>query len=342
MEPEAIRHIPKILYSCRTLNQGATTDVSHASGLRALQERLRPAGATATTGAFAGTYRVSHPLPAKSPLVTIIIPTRDKVEILKKCIESIQQKTDYPNWEMLVIDNGSIEPATLEYFRELKEDCRIRVLAYGKPFNYSAINNFAARQAKGDVLALLNNDLEVIAPQWLGEMVSHAIRPEIGAVGAKLLYPDGTVQHAGVVLGIGGVAGHVHRYLPSDDPGYCYRASVTQNLSAVTGACMLVRKAAYWQVGGLNEASLAVAFNDIDFCLKLREAGYRNLYTPYAVLTHHESISRGRDDTEEKNKIFRQEYAYMQDTWQGKLRDDPAYNVNLTAEFENFSLANPA
>ena len=348
LEPEAIRHIPKILYSCRTLEPAATTDrshvshVSHASGLRALQEHLRPAGATATSGAFAGTYRVSHPLPAQLPLVTLIIPTRDKVDILKKCISGIQFKTSYQRWEMLVIDNGSTEPETHAYFKELVQDDRIQVLPYHDAFNYSAINNFAARRAKGDILALLNNDLEVMAPQWLGEMVSHAIRPEIGAVGAKLLYPDGTVQHAGVVLGIGGVAGHVHRYLPGDDPGYCYRASVTQNLSAVTGACMLVRKALYWQVGGLNEASLAVAFNDIDFCLKLREAGYRNLYTPYASLIHHESLSRGRDDTEEKNMIFLQEYAYMQNTWEGKLRNDPAYNANLTIEFENFSLANPS
>jgi O-antigen biosynthesis protein len=345
IEPEAIWHIPKVLYSRWVMERKATSDaphLSHLSGLRALQEHLLPAGANAVSDLAASVYRVSHPVPTPPPLVTLIIPTRDKVEILKKCIESIQHKTDYPNWEMLVVDNGSVEPETHEYLREITRDARIRVLAYDKPFNYSAINNFAARMAKGDILALLNNDLEVIAPQWLREMVSHAIRREIGAVGAKLLYPDGAVQHAGVVLGIGGVAGHVHRFLPGDDPGYCYRASVTQNLSAVTGACMLVRKALYWQVGGLNEASLAVAFNDIDLCLKLRDAGYRNLYTPYALLTHHESLSRGRDDTEEKNQTFRQEYAYMQDTWQGKLRDDPAYNVNLTTEFENFSFANPA
>ena len=340
--PEAIRHISKVLYSRLTVGRETASDVSHLSGLRALQEHLLPAGATAVSDPATGAYRVSHPVPTPPPLVTLIIPTRDKVEILKKCIEGIQQKTDYPNWEMLVIDNRSVDSETHEYFREIAADCRIRVLAYDNPFNYSAINNFAARLANGDIVALLNNDLEVIAPQWLGEMVSHAIRPEIGAVGAKLLYPDGMVQHAGVVLGIGGVAGHVHRFSPGDDPGYCYRASVTQNLSAVTGACMLVRKALYWQVGGLNEASLAVAFNDIDFCLKLRDAGYRNLYTPQALLTHHESISRGRDDTEEKNNIFRKEYAYMQNTWQGKLLNDPAYNPNLTLEFENFSLANPA
>ena len=337
-----VRHIAKVLYSHRVLPHDATADVRHLSGLGALQDHLSCSGATVAPGGTNGVYRVRHPLPAQPPLVTLIIPTRDKVEILKKCILSIQQKTDYENWEMIVVDNGSTDPETHHYFRELKQDPRIRVLADDQPFNYSALNNFAARSAMGDVLGLLNNDLEVVSPDWLTEMVSHAIRLGIGAVGAKLLYPDGMVQHAGVVLGIGGVAGHVHRYLSGDDPGYCHRASVPQNFSAVTGACLLVRKSLYWEVGGLNSTHLAVAFNDIDFCLKLRDAGYRNLYTPHALLTHHESFTRGRDDTEEKNKIFKKEYAYMQDTWKDKLKDDPAYNVNLTLEFENFSFATPA
>jgi O-antigen biosynthesis protein len=336
-----IRHIAKVLYSHRDLRHEAKTDVSHLSGLRALQDHLLTFGAQAVAGAYRCFYRVKHPLPEQLPLVTLIIPTRDKVEILKKCIESIQQKTDYGNWEMLVVDNGSTDPATHRYFREMEQDTRIRLLVYSKPFNYSAINNFAVESARGEVLGLLNNDLEVISPEWLSEMVSHAVRPEIGAVGAKLLYPDGMVQHAGVVLGIGGVAGHVHRYLPGDDAGYCHRASVTQNLSAVTGACLLVRKALYQEVGGLNATHLAVAFNDIDLCLKLRDAGYRNLYTPHALLTHHESISRGRDDTEEKSQTFKQEYTYMQNTWRNKLRDDPAYNVNLSLEFENCAFAEP-
>ena len=342
MKPERIGHVAKVLYSRRVLAHEAMTGVPHLSGLRALQEHLMATGATADAGPAECVYRVKHPLPEKLPLVTLIIPTRDKAEVLQKCIESIQLETDYANWEMVVVDNGSIEPQTHRYFLELQQDPRIRVVAYDRPFNYSALNNFAARFAHGEVLGLLNNDLEVISPHWLGEMVSHAIRPGIGAVGAKLLYPDGMVQHAGVVIGIGGVAGHVHRYLPGDDPGYCHRASVTQNLSAVTGACLLVRKALYWEVGGLNEHRLAVAFNDIDFCLKLRDAGYRNLYTPYAVLTHHESISRGRDDTEEKNQTFMQEYAFMQDTWRDKLWGDPAYNPNLTLEFEDCSFSGPA
>lgn len=172
--------------------------------------------------------------------MSIIIPTRDKVEILKKCIESIQQKTDYKNWEMLVVDNQSTESGTLAYFAEIQRDLRIRVLRYDKPFNFSAINNFAVEEhATGEVLALLNNDVEVIAEEWLSEMVSHAIRQEVGAVGAKLLYSNGMVQHAGVIIGLGGVAGHAHKYLKGDDHGYCHRAVVTQNLSAVTGACLV-------------------------------------------------------------------------------------------------------
>ena len=337
-----VRHIAKVLYSHRALPHDAIAHVRHLSGLRALQDHLSCSGATVAPGATNGVYRVRHRLPAQLPLVTLIIPTRDKVDILKKCILGIQQRTDYANWEMIVVDNGSTDPETHSYLRELKQDPRIRVLARDEPFNYSALNNFAAALARGEVLGLLNNDLEVVSPEWLTEMVAQAIRPEIGAVGAKLLYPDGTVQHAGVVLGIGGVAGHVNRYLPGDDPGYCLRASVTQNLSAVTGACLLVRKALYWEVGGLNSTHLAVAFNDIDFCLKLRDAGYRNLYTPHALLVHHESISRGRDDTEEKSRIFKQEYGYMQNFWKDKLRDDPAYNKNLTLDFENFSFATPA
>ena len=342
MHPECVRHIAKVLYSHRVRPPEENTGVRHRTGLDALKDHLSPCGAVVAAGNMPCVYRVSHPLPAQPPLVTLIVPTRDKVEILRKCISSIQQKTVYANWEMIVVDNGSTDPATHYYLRELELDRRIRVVTRDQPFNYSALNNFAAGVARGDVLGLLNNDLEIVSPEWLTEMVSHAIRPEIGAVGAKLLYPGGMVQHAGVVLGIGGVAGHVHRYLPGDDSGYCHRASVTQNLSAVTGACLLVRKAVYWEVGGLNETHLAVAFNDIDFCLKLRDAGYRNLYTPHALLIHHESISRGRDDTEEKSRIFKQEYAHMQNFWKDKLQDDPAYNKNLTLDYENFSFATPA
>ena len=346
-----IRHIPRVLYHTRALSQpmaptfsrlqgdGRGEGSAHQSGKCALAAYVEGSGITVEDGPAPGLYRMKHPLPAQPPMVSIIIPIRDKVELLKICIDSIQQKTDYENWEILVVDNQSVEAATLAYLAEIQQGPRIRVLRYDKPFNYSAINNFAVEHATGEVLALLNNDVEVIAKEWLTEMVSHAVRTGIGAVGAKLLYSNGIVQHAGVIIGIGGVAEHAHKYLKGDDHGYCHRAVVTQNLSAVTGACLVVRKSCYLEVGGLNEADLAVAFNDIDFCLKLMDAGYRNMYTPYAKLFHHESISRGHDDTLEKHAIFLREAAYMKNTWGDKLKLDPAYNPNLTLEFENFSLS---
>lgn len=344
-----IRHIPRVLYHARVLSQpippvftlfqeDCNERKAHQSGKRALETYFEGAGITVEDGPALGLYRVKHPLPTNPPLVSIIIPTRDNVEILRACIESIQKHTDYEYWEMLVVDNQSEELETHSYFEEIKSDSRIKVILYDKPFNYSAINNFASQYAHGKILALINNDVEVIAEEWLTEMVSHAVRPDIGAVGAKLLYSNGLVQHSGVIIGLGGVAGHAHKYLKDNDHGYCHRAVVTQNLSAVTGACLVVRKSIYQEVGGLNEADLVVALNDIDFCLKLRDFGYRNLFTPYAKLYHHESISRGHDDTPEKQAVFIYEFNYMKKKWGNKLRSDPAYNPNLTLEFENFSL----
>jgi GT2 family glycosyltransferase len=270
------------------------------------------------------------------PLVSIIIPTRDKAGILKACVESIRHGTDYAAWEILIVDNGSIEPQTLAWFEEVQHDARIQVVSFAGPFNYSAINNFAVRHAKGEIIVLLNNDIEVITPDWLTEMVGHALRPEIGAVGAKLLYPNGMVQHAGVVLGIGGVAGHDHRYLGGTEPGYYFRAIATQNYSVVTAACLAVRKSVYEEIGGLDAVNLRVAFNDVDFCLKLLKAGYRNVFTPHALLYHHESLSRGHDDTPEKQEIFEYEFGYMKTFW-GNIADS-SYNPNLSLEFEDFSL----
>ncbi len=213
---------------------------------------------------------------------------------------------------------------------------RVKIYQDNRAFNYSILNNNALKYTKGDVIALLNNDIEVISADWLEEMVSHAIRPEVGAVGAKLLYPNGKVQHVGVIIGIGGVAGHGQKFIDDDDVGYCYRAAVTHNVSAITAACLVVRKDIYIQVGGLEE-ELAVAFNDIDFCLKIRDAGYRNVFTPNAKLYHHESISRGYDDTSVKHQLFLKEFDYMQKKWDYKLKNDPAYNKNITLEFENFT-----
>jgi GT2 family glycosyltransferase len=341
--PGQITHIPKVLCHLRDLDGAnaaspASVQSTHGSdaGLRALSDHFEAAGATVAVGAMPGVYRVRHRVPSPTPLASIIIPTRDKVEILKACVESIQQRTDYATWEIVIVDNGSCEPQTLAWFRQVQQDAKIRVISYPGLFNYSAINNFAVQHAQGNVVVLLNNDIEVISCDWLTEMVGHALRPEVGAVGAKLLYPNGMVQHAGVALGIGGVAGHVHRYLGETEPGYYYRAIATQNYSVVTAACLAVRKRVYEDVGGLDAVNLKVAFNDVDFCLKLLKAGYRNVFTPYALLYHHESLSRGHDDTPEKKAIFEQEFGYMKTYW-GKI-SDPAYNPNLSLEFEDFSL----
>jgi len=214
----------------------------------------------------------------------------------------------------------------------------VRVLRYDQPFNYSAINNFAARQARGSFLALINNDVEVISPDWLSEMVSHALRADIGCVGAKLYYPNDTIQHAGVVCGIGGVAGHSHKYRPREDDGYFSRLRIVHNTSAVTAAALLLRREVFEQVGGLDETGLRVAFNDVDLCLKVMQAGYRNLFTPFAELYHHESVSRGSDETPEKRERFKRECAVMQARWPEVLARDPYYNPNLTLQREDYSL----
>jgi GT2 family glycosyltransferase len=216
----------------------------------------------------------------------------------------------------------------------------VRVLSYEAPFNYSAINNWAASQCDGELLCLLNNDIEVYSPGWLAEMAGHAMRSGVGAVGAMLYYPDRTIQHAGVVLGVGGVANHAFQHQPAGAPGFCARALVTQNLSAVTGACLMVRRALYLEVDGLDER-LAVAFNDIDFCLRLRQAGYQNVWTPFAELYHHESASRGIDDTPDKRQRFVSEVELMQSRWGEQLQRDPAYNPNLSLDRECYELAFP-
>jgi GT2 family glycosyltransferase len=278
-------------------------------------------------------------VPDPAPLVSLIVPTRDRVEILRPCVDAVLERTDYENYELLILDNQSRCPDTLAYLSEVAaRDSRVRILSWNRPFNYSAINNYGVGRARGDILCLLNNDVEPINAGWLREMVSHACRSEIGCVGAKLYYPDDRIQHAGVILGIGGVAGHSHKYHRRDSEGYFSRLTLVQNLSAVTGACLVVRKTVYQQVQGLNEQDLPVAFNDVDLCLKVREAGFRNVWTPYAELYHHESVSRGHDDTPAKKARANREADYMRSRWGDLLIADPAYNPNLTLVYEDFSL----
>jgi GT2 family glycosyltransferase len=339
-----IRHIPKILYHWRAVEgstalAGSEKGYAYAAGLRALAEHVQRTGLPASVEGAPGTpyYRLRFAIPEPAPLVSLIVPTKDKVDLLRGCLESIFDHTSYGNYEVIVVNNNSSGEKTHAYLSHIKEKKGVRVIDYQKPFNFSAINNYAVARARGSIVGLINNDIEVISPDWLTEMVSWAVQPDIGCVGAKLYYANDTIQHGGVILGIGGVAGHSHKYFPREHPGYFSRLKVVQNLSAVTGACLLVRKDVYEAVGGLNEDALTVAFNDVDFCLKVREAGYRNVWTPYAELYHLESESRGAEDNPDKVRRFQQEIRYMQERW--SLDDDPFYSPHLSLEREDFSIS---
>jgi len=343
IDARKIRHIPKVLYHWRAV-EGSTAvssgekSYAYDAGMRALKEHVLRTGLAATVEAAPDTpfYRLRFAVPDPAPLVSLIVPTRDKVDLLRGCIGSIHEKTTYRPYEIIVVDNGSTEPETLAYLAEIARLENVRVLSWDKPFNYSAINNFAVSQAKGEIVGLVNNDIEVISPDWLTEMVSWATQEDVGCVGAKLYYGNDTIQHGGVILGIGGVAGHSHKHFPRHHQGYFSRLKVLQNMSAVTGACLVVRKAIYQAAGGLNETDLTVAFNDVDLCLKVRRAGHVNVWTPYAELYHMESVSRGAEDSPEKAERFRGEVMYMQRTWD--VTSDPYYSINLSQRREDFSI----
>jgi len=347
VQHEQIIHLPRVLYHWRTV-EGSTALASDEksytteAGIRALRDYFSehgPEGVRVEAGLVPNTYRTIWPLPQPAPLVSLLIPTRDKKDITEIAVCSILEKTTYPHYEIIILDNGSVEQETLDWFTVIqKKDARVRVIRYDHPFNYSAINNFGVAHSKGSVIGLVNNDVEVINSEWLTEMVSNACRSEIGCVGAKLYYSDDTVQHGGVIIGIGGVAGHSHKYYARSHKGYLCRLVITQNLSAVTAACLIIRREIYDAVGGLEEEGLKVAFNDVDFCLKVREAGYRNLWTPYAELYHHESISRGFEDTPEKQTRFKMEVEFMKNKWCDILKQDPYYNPNLAKDREDFSI----
>ncbi len=253
-------------------------------------------------------------------------------------MEGLLHGTDYPNLEIVIADNDSREPSTLQYLEEVVEDPRVRVVRWPHPFNYSAINNFAAGFANGQLLCLLNNDIEIVEPDWLTEMVREILQPGVGAVGARLLYPDRSIQHAGVAIGIGNAAGHAHRALPEGAPGYFAQALIARGASAVTGACLLVQKRSFEAVGGLDEVRLAVAYNDVDFCLKLRKLGLRNIYTPAATLIHHESKSRGSDFAPEHNERYMRELAVFQERWGTKQIIDPWHHPRLERGSEDYRI----
>jgi GT2 family glycosyltransferase/glycosyltransferase involved in cell wall biosynthesis len=335
-KPEQILHLPYILF-----HASSPSDKASDAGVNALSAHFSRLNIEASAENIGHGYRIHYALPKVLPWVSLIIPTRNGVNLLRMCIESIKQKTNYANFEIIIVDNGSDEPATLDYFKSLAKQENIRILRIDAPFNYSALNNAAVQVARGELVALVNNDIEVISSDWLAEMVSHALRPDVGAVGARLWYPDDTLQHAGVILGLGGVAGHAFTGLARGQLGYQGRAGLAQNLSAVTAACLVVKKSIFEAVGGLNEQDLAVAFNDVDFCLRVQEAGYRNVWTPFADLYHHESASRGYEDTPEKQQRFGKEVAYMHQRWGLLLQADPAYSPNLTLQADDFSYAWP-
>lgn len=342
-----IVHIPRVLYHWRVHAQSTALSADAKlyaifAGVRSINEHFQRTGVNGKVKHTNYGYQASYDLPAILPLVSIIIPTRNGLDFLKQCVESILLKTTYKNYEIVIVDNGSDDAATMAYLKDLSVAPKITVLYDESPFNYSQLNNRAVSQTRGEVLALLNNDIEVISPNWLSEMVSHALRPGIGAVGAKLWYPDDTLQHGGVVLGIGGVASHMFSKYEKNTYGYFNRPVLIQNYSAVTAACLVIRKSIYQEVGGLNEKALAVAFNDIDFCIRVRNAGYRNVWTPVAEMYHHESATRGYEDTQEKQSRFMTEVDYMKKTWGEQLNNDPAYNPNLTLVGDDFGLAWPS
>lgn len=331
-QTDRIVHVPMILYHWRQIPGSTAVDVSnkgyaHERSKRAIGEALTRRGIAGTVGdgPVPTSFRVVRHV-VDDPLVSIIIPTRDRVDLLSTAIRGIEEKTDYRNVEVIVVDNGSTDPATLEYLDRSPH----RVLRDDGAFNFSRLNNRAVAEAHGQFVLLLNNDTEPIDPGWLRAMVEHAQRPEVGLVGAKLLYPSGKVQHGGVVLGIGGVAGHSHKYFTRDASGYFQALNLIRNFSAVTAACVLMRKEVFDEVGGLDEVNLAVAFNDVDFCLRVRERGYLCVWTPYALVAHFESESRGFE-------LNAKEIDYMIVRWGEQLFRDPYYNPNLTLVHEDFS-----
>lgn len=333
-----IGHISKVLFHFMTAGEDVLTRRKYR--LNALKEHFMRINEKVKVSEGIGdeTHRLNWPIVMPSPMVSIIIPTRDHVDILRQCIDSILKKTLYLAYEIIIVDNQSELAETLDYFEELGVHTNIKIMQFDEPFNYSAINNFGVTHSRGEIIVLLNNDVEVISPDWLNEMVSQASRSDIGCVGAMLYYPDDTIQHAGVILGLGDVAGHAHKYMRRGSSGYFNRACAVQNYGAVTAACLAVRKSVFLEVGGLNEANLTVAYNDVDLCLKVQATGYRNLWTPYAQLYHHESKSRGKDNTPEKKARYWSEVAYMKKMWGSVLVNDRYHHPAFTKTAEQFQL----
>ena len=344
LRDDQIVHIPLVLYHWR-VHEGSTAQnldskpYAQISGCKAIQEHLDRLGVRATVETAGQFYRVRYEPPAPPPRISLILLTRDRPELLRTCVKSVLDKTSYSNFEVIIVDNGTKDVKALKLLNDFAMDSRVKLLRDPSPFNFSELNNRAVQHATGEYLCLINNDVEVLHADWLNEMVSVGYQRGIGAVGARLYYPDGKIQHAGVILGIGGVAGHPFKRQARDDTHYMARTQLMQEMSAVTGACLLTPRSLYTQLDGMNATHLTVAFNDVDYCLRICEAGHRVVYHPYAEFIHHESVSRGREDTQEKKDRFRNEMLYMQQRWAQRLLRDPAYNPNLSLRNENFSIA---
>lgn len=344
-EAEKICHIPKIMYHWRchedsTAENPESKQYAFDAGRRAIEAHYQRKGihAEVENGEFLGLYRTKYILDEK-PLISIIIPNKDHIDDLDRCVQSILKKSAYPNYEFVIVENNSTEDETFAYYEKLQKECeKVHVCRYAGPFNYSKINNFGVSHAAGEYLLLLNNDTEMINEDCLEEMLGYCSRSDVGAVGARLYYEDNTIQHAGVVIGFGGIAGHCFVQQPRGNTGYCHRIICAQDYSAVTAACMMVKRSVFEEVGGLTE-ELAVAFNDIDFCMKVRQKGYLIVYNPYAELYHYESKSRGLEDTPEKLERFHNEIRIFETRWPEIMKNgDPYYNPNLSLETQDFSL----
>lgn len=336
-------HIPKVLYHWRVHSESTASGmdakpyalIAAQKALRAHLERIGEK-AIVREGKFSGSYKVDFEI-IGNPKVSIIIPNKDEVNTLKTCINSILDKTEYKNYEIIIIENNSTKKSTFKYYDEISNNNKnIKVLKWEREFNYSAINNFGVKNSNGEYIVLLNNDIEVISSNWITELLMHAQRKSVGAVGAKLYYPDNSVQHCGVILGVGGIADHLGKEFDRYDVGHIGRLMITQNISAVTAACMMIRRDVYEEVGGLSE-EFVVAYNDIDLCMKIREKGYLIVLNPFAELYHYESKSRGQEDTPEKVERFVKEVELFKSRWSEKLKD-PYYNVNFSNESARFKL----
>ena len=341
---DRIVHIPKVLYHWR-IHKASTADnpasklYAYQAGQKAISEHLKRLGLEAEVSQTKdfGFYRVSYPVQG-TPLVSIVIPNKDEKDTLKACLESIKEKTTYPSYEIVIVENNSQTSEIFEYYKEIDGKDGIRVVTWKESFNYSKINNFGFQYAEGDYVICLNNDITVITPSWIEEMLGYCQRPGTGIVGVRLYFPDDTIQHAGIIVGMGGCAGSLFVGMNRKRTGYMHKAALVQDLSAVTAACMMVKREAFEAAGGFEE-SLAVAFNDVDFCLKVRRAGYLVVYNPYAELYHYESKTRGLEDSPEKQRRFQSEIEYMRCHWLDILkRGDPYYNRNFSLKDCNYSI----